>query len=41
MDLEMPDVNGIDATIAIRNEFPAARIIILTTYAGMFGFHER
>src|SRR5260370_10610597 len=34
MDLEMPDVNGIDATIAIRNEFPAARIIILTTYAG-------
>src|SRR5258707_15832941 len=34
MDLEMPDVNGIDATIAIRNEFPAAHIIILTTYAG-------
>src|SRR5690348_8480052 len=34
MDLEMPDVNGIDAMIAIRNEFPEARIIILTTYAG-------
>jgi DNA-binding NarL/FixJ family response regulator len=34
MDLEMPDVNGIDAMIAIRNEFPDARIIILTTYAG-------
>jgi DNA-binding NarL/FixJ family response regulator len=34
MDLEMPDVNGIDAIIAIRNEFPDARIIILTTYAG-------
>jgi len=27
-------VNGIDAMIAIRNEFPDARIIILTTYAG-------
>ncbi len=44
MDLEMPDVNGIDAMIAIRNEFPHARIIILTTYAGdvrvMFAFHE-
>ena len=34
MDLEMPDVNGIDAMIAIRNEFPEARIIILATYAG-------
>jgi len=34
MDLEMPGVNGIDAMIAIRNEFPDARIIILTTYAG-------
>jgi DNA-binding NarL/FixJ family response regulator len=33
MDLEMPDVNGLDAMIAIRNEFPEARII-LTTYAG-------
>ena len=28
MDLEMPGVNGIDAMIAIRNEFPDARIII-------------
>src|SRR5260370_1452107 len=34
MDLEMPEVNGLDAMIAIRNEFPDARIIILTTYAG-------
>ena len=34
LDLEMPGVNGIDAMIAIRNEFPDARIIILTTYAG-------
>jgi len=34
MDLQMPDMNGIDATIAIRDEFPEARIIVLTTYTG-------
>ncbi len=34
MDIQMPDMNGIDATIAIRQEFPQARIIILTTYEG-------
>ena len=34
MDLQMPDMSGIDAIIAIRNEFPDARIIVLTTYAG-------
>ena len=34
MDLQMPEMNGIDAIIAIRNEFPEARIIVLTTYAG-------
>src|SRR5258707_8913071 len=34
MDLQMPDMNGIDAMIAIRNEFPDARFVILTTYAG-------
>ena len=34
MDLQMPDMSGIDALIAIRNEFPDARIIVLTTYAG-------
>jgi DNA-binding NarL/FixJ family response regulator len=34
MDLQMPEVNGIDAIIAIRNEFPEARIIVLTTYVG-------
>lgn len=34
MDLQMPDMSGIDTIIAIRNEFPEARIIVLTTYAG-------
>jgi DNA-binding NarL/FixJ family response regulator len=34
MDLQMPEINGIDAIIAIRNEFPEARIIVLTTYVG-------
>lgn len=34
MDLQMPEMNGLDAIIAIRAEFPDARIIVLTTYAG-------
>ena len=34
MDLQMPEMNGIDALIAIRSEFREARIIVLTTYAG-------
>src|SRR5271169_956709 len=34
MDLQMPEMSGVDAIIAIRNEFPEARIIVLTTYAG-------
>ena len=34
MDLRLPDISGIDALIAIRAEFPEARIIILTTFAG-------
>jgi DNA-binding NarL/FixJ family response regulator len=34
MDLQMPEMNGIDAIIAIRNDFPEARIIVLTTYVG-------
>ena len=34
MDLQMPDMNGIDAIMAIRSEFPEARIIVLTTYMG-------
>lgn len=32
MDLRLPDMSGIDAAIAIRTEFPEARIIILTTF---------
>jgi len=34
MDLQMPEMNGIDTTGAIRGEFPDARIIILTTHPG-------
>jgi len=34
MDLQMPEINGLDAMIAIRGEFPDARIIVLTTYMG-------
>jgi len=34
MDLQMPEMNGLDALVAIRNEFPEARIIVLTTYTG-------
>ena len=34
MDLQMPEMNGLDAMIAIREEFPDARIIVLTTYSG-------
>jgi DNA-binding NarL/FixJ family response regulator len=30
----MPEMNGLDAMISIRGEFPEARIIVLTTYAG-------
>jgi DNA-binding NarL/FixJ family response regulator len=36
MDLQMPEVGGIDAISAIRGEFPDARIIVLTTHAGDF-----
>ena len=32
MDLRLPDMSGIDAAVAIRTEFPEARIIILTTF---------
>jgi DNA-binding NarL/FixJ family response regulator len=34
MDLQMPEMSGIDAIGAIRGEFPAARIIVVTTHPG-------
>lgn len=34
MDLQMPEMGGLEATIAIRREFPSARIVVLTTYSG-------
>jgi DNA-binding NarL/FixJ family response regulator len=34
MDLRLPDISGIDAMVAIRAEFPDARIIMLTTFEG-------
>jgi len=34
MDLQMPDMGGIEAIIAIRGEFPEARIVVLSTYSG-------
>src|SRR3974390_100354 len=34
MDLQMPKMNGLDPLIALRGEFPEARILVLTTYAG-------
>jgi DNA-binding NarL/FixJ family response regulator len=34
MDLQMPEMNGLDAILSIRGEFPEAKIIVLTTYQG-------
>ena len=34
LDLQMPEMNGLDAMIAIRSEFSSARVIVLTTYTG-------
>ena len=34
MDLQMPEMNGVEAMVAICKEFPSARIIVLTTYVG-------
>src|SRR5271154_3962343 len=34
LDLRLPDMSGIDALIAIRSEFPEARVVILTTFEG-------
>lgn len=40
MDLRLPDMSGIDAMIAIRSEFPDARVIVLTTFAGDVEIHR-
>ena len=40
MDLRMPRMDGIAATMAIREEFPQARILILTTYDGDEDIHK-
>ena len=34
MDLRLPDISGIDAMVAVRAEFPDARVIMLTTFEG-------
>jgi DNA-binding NarL/FixJ family response regulator len=34
LDLQMPEMGGIDALIAIRSEWPTAKVIVLTTYGG-------
>jgi DNA-binding NarL/FixJ family response regulator len=34
MDLQMPEMTGLDAMVAIRGEFPEAKVIVLTTYTG-------
>ena len=40
MDLRLPDMSGIDILIAIRTEFPEARIIMLTTFEGDVEIHR-
>jgi len=40
MDLRLPDLSGIDAMLAIRAEFPNARIIMLTTFEGDVEIHR-
>jgi two-component system NarL family response regulator len=34
MDLRMPNMGGVDAVVQIRQDYPAARIIVLTTFDG-------
>lgn len=40
MDLRMPGMGGVEAVVRLRDEFPAARIIILTTYEGDEDIHR-
>ncbi len=40
LDLRLPDISGIDILIAIRSEFPEARVIILTTFEGDVEIHR-
>ena len=40
MDLSLPDMSGLDAMIAIRSEFPEARIVMLTTFEGDVGIQR-
>jgi len=40
MDLQMPEMSGIECMIAIRSDFPNARIIVLTTYPGDVEVHR-
>jgi DNA-binding NarL/FixJ family response regulator len=40
LDLRLPDMSGIDALVAIRREFPEARIIMLTTFEGDVEVHR-
>ncbi len=40
MDLRLPDMSGIDALVAIRSEFPDARVIMLTTFEGDAEIHR-
>jgi len=41
MDLKLPEMSGIECIIAIRSDFPNARIIVLTTYPGDVQVLER
>src|SRR5260221_12545479 len=40
MDLRLPDMSGVDTIVAIRSEFPDARIISLTTFEGHVEIHR-
>ena len=40
MDLRLPDISGIDAVIAIRTEYPSAKIMMLTTFEGDAEIHR-